>query len=761
MTALRFLLAFLLFYGQSLFAQQDSLTNTGALFRLTAEDMNSGRKLVESALNRRTTTAAQISQFASEAPATVYVVSKEQIQRRGYECLLDILDDIPEVEIHRYASPEFNQHIGLRGVAGNEKFLILQDGVRISAPTGDTHSVGFNFAVEHAEQVEVIIGPASALYGADAFSGIIQIITQEGQDAGGYLKTSYGRYGTTHNSASLSWKNDDFYFNLNGIFYHSQEPDFPSLYTEDFQWYQERYQPSGELLISPFLKETVVPSYGNENRVFEMPTTSWFGNINARFRDLELSYTRHYDSYSSSGSTRPEYGMYTKDARFAYFIETIFGRHRFGSRDLKWLLESTFSFHTYQLDPETAFINTYTGYEPGYKMEFGKSKKWEERLRYDLAPNSNLIAGFTYETLDDLPLSGDLPKKFSFDQPADLQDQYYLGSNVIDKDGKDLSIQQDFFYLHYLNLGAYLQMQSGINPGLHLTAGLRYDLNTRYGQSFNPRLGLVWKPTPEWTIKMLYGESLLSPSPRKSNSHYGSFFPELNDQGEVIGLRSNFFHLSNPDLETEKLRSLEGSLRYVLSNNLVFSINGYYTRINNLINKFSFNPAITSFKGVPVAFVETGANEGEAEIFGATFKLDGVYNLSNVMGVNFYLSYSYSDGSANEESLLFNARNQFKAGLEWTHRRFSISPRVLYRGVSYGLLKDENGHPIGTDPYTVVNLYMRAKLVNTEDWTLALFTRIDNLFDHRYYNAFIGGAEGFARVPQRPRIWTVGGKMEW
>ena len=149
--------------------QRDTVPVDQDLFALTAEDITRDQKLVESLLNRKTTTAAQIEQFASEAPATVYVISKEQIQNRGYESLLDILDDIPEVEIQRLGNPEFNQHISFRGVAGNEKFLVLQDGVRISAPTGDTHSIGYNFSVDHAEQVEVIIGPASALYGVDAF----------------------------------------------------------------------------------------------------------------------------------------------------------------------------------------------------------------------------------------------------------------------------------------------------------------------------------------------------------------------------------------------------------------------------------------------------------------------------------------------------------------------------------------------------------------------------------------------------------------
>ena len=740
------------------FSQTDSTRFNKDLFALTADDIDRNRSLVESILNRKTTTAAQTEQFASEAPATVYVVTKEQIYNRGYESLLDVLDDIPEVEIQRYGSPEFNQHITLRGVAGNEKFIVLQDGVRVTAPTDDTHSIGYNFSVEQAEQVEVIIGPASALYGADAFSGIIQIVTRKGEGNANTLKTSYGRFNTTHNALSYFKNGNDFKLAVHASFYHSDEPDMPTFYPTEYAWYTQRYQPNGELLISPFFQQPTVVNL-DRDRKFEIPTTAYYASLNLQFKDFEISYNRHGDSYSTCGSTRPEFCVNSTDAKFAYFIETIFGRHIFRSRNLKWSVESIFSLHTYQLDRETAFINTYTGYEPGYKMEFGKSKKWQERFRFDISRTTKLLAGVSYEILDDLPLTGDLPKQFSFDTPADVQEQHYLGSNVTDKDGNDLRIFQDFFYLHYANYGGYAQLQKVLSPALNLTAGVRYDINTRYGESFNPRLGLVWQPTRKATVKMLYGESLLSPSPRKSDQHFGSFFPVTNPDGEITGLASNFFHLSNPDLKPEKLRSLEGSVRYLLSNNLVLTLNGYYTRVNDLINKFAEDTERSSFKGVDVAFIETGKNEGNATIYGTTARLDAVYNLSNGLGLNFYAAYSYSDGESNGEQLQFNAKNNFKTGLELTHPRFSISPRLYFRSTSFGSLRDADGRFIGNDAFAVLNLFARLHLVQKESFQFSIFTKINNALDARYYNVFIGGAEGFANVPQRPLVWTVGGRL--
>ena len=45
--------------------------------------------------------------------------------------------------------------------------------------------------------------------------------------------------------------------------------------------------------------------------------------------------------------------------------------------------------------------------------------------------------------------------------------------------------------------------------------------------------------------------------------------------------------------------------------------------------------------------------------------------------------------------------------------------------------------------------------------TLSIFTKINNLLNEKYSNVFIGGAEGFPNVPQRPRVWTIGVKLNY
>src|SRR5690606_8107123 len=117
---------------------------------------------------------------------------------RGYSSIADVLEDLPEIEIHDKSDPEIYNNITVRGMAGNERLLILMDGVRQSSGASTAHAINQNFPIQYVERIEVLIGPVSSIYGADAFNGVVNIITKKGnQIQGGAVKSSYGMYNTT------------------------------------------------------------------------------------------------------------------------------------------------------------------------------------------------------------------------------------------------------------------------------------------------------------------------------------------------------------------------------------------------------------------------------------------------------------------------------------------------------------------------------------------------------------------------------------
>ena len=99
-------------------------------------------------------------------------------------------------------------------------------------------------------------------------------------------------------------------------------------------------------------------------------------------------------------------------------------------------------------------------------------------------------------------------------------------------------------------------MQYALSPTVMATLGARADYNTRYGATFNPRLGVVARPTSRTTLKLLYGSAYLAPSPFQSNVHFGSFYS--TDGGQTYA--SSYWHLSNPDLKPQQKKTIEVNL---------------------------------------------------------------------------------------------------------------------------------------------------------------------------------------------------------
>ena len=80
---------------------------------------------LEDLLNIGIVSASKKTQSVSDAPATAYVITRDQIITRGYYNLSELLEDIPEFEVQRNSNAEYRNIFSVRGVSGNEKFLIL------------------------------------------------------------------------------------------------------------------------------------------------------------------------------------------------------------------------------------------------------------------------------------------------------------------------------------------------------------------------------------------------------------------------------------------------------------------------------------------------------------------------------------------------------------------------------------------------------------------------------------------------------------
>ena len=124
-------------------------------------------------------TASGFAQEMRDAPASITVITKEQLQNKPAANLIDMVKDVEGVSV---IGGSLKPDISIRGLSGDYT-LIMVDGrrqnSRESRPNGSGgYEAGFIPPVEAIERIEVIRGPMSSLYGSDAMGGVINIITK-------------------------------------------------------------------------------------------------------------------------------------------------------------------------------------------------------------------------------------------------------------------------------------------------------------------------------------------------------------------------------------------------------------------------------------------------------------------------------------------------------------------------------------------------------------------------------------------------------
>ncbi len=156
-------------------------------------------------LNQVTVTATRERSLISEVPATVDIISARDLSMNNVQNIGEALQRIPGVNIRNYGGFGDMKTISIRGSSSGQ-VLILLDGQRLNnAQSGEVDLS--TIPLEGVERIEVIRGSASAIYGADAVGGVINIITKSGniedaftiESGGSLLRGSFGSFGVSLN----------------------------------------------------------------------------------------------------------------------------------------------------------------------------------------------------------------------------------------------------------------------------------------------------------------------------------------------------------------------------------------------------------------------------------------------------------------------------------------------------------------------------------------------------------------------------------
>jgi len=178
------------------------------------------------------TTAGKQSEKISEIPASVVVITREDIETFGYTTVEDILENIPGLyQINEY-SWTGSTNFGVRGFFSKGSFndlIILVNGVNQLEDMYNSYPVGnFSVPVEAIDRIEVVRGPMSVIYGSGAFFGAVNIITNEiKSDKNSLVSASYGTNSSYGSAVRVAGSSDKLKFTLNAAVYNTDGADEP------------------------------------------------------------------------------------------------------------------------------------------------------------------------------------------------------------------------------------------------------------------------------------------------------------------------------------------------------------------------------------------------------------------------------------------------------------------------------------------------------------------------------------------------------
>ncbi len=412
--------------------------------------------------------ASKIKQKAKEAPASITIISREEIKTYGYRTMAEVLASLRGF----YITYDRNYYyIGVRGLGEpgdlSSRILVLVDGVRTNEGSvgGVMSGNGFPVDLDLIDRIEVIRGPASSLYGTNAMLGIINVVTREGYQIDGVeVQAGISSFGGRSIRLTGGFETESgLDVLLSGTL---GKVDGQDIYIEEFDY----------------------PDYNNG--VFEDGDTEEWNNLfgKAIYRGLTLEMM---------------YGWRYKRNPMAP-VGVIFNNNSAKTQDTHWSLSSLYKT---QLPAEIDLA----------AQVFYQHFKWDGEWPYDYDFEGNpLDYGDPY--VDDFrgdKLTGtvDMTRRLPGNHVVALGGEY-VNNMKMDMSARDLTPYYLWYDFHQSpeNWGVYALTEFHFSDSALMNLAVRHDEYTTFGGSTNPRLALVLEPEEGTIFKALYGTAFRAPN---------------------------------------------------------------------------------------------------------------------------------------------------------------------------------------------------------------------------------------------------------
>ncbi|MCB1036934.1 MAG: TonB-dependent receptor, partial [Acidobacteria bacterium] len=466
----------------------------------------------------------------SKVPGSVSVISAQQIRESGAQTIPELLRLVAGVDVRW--NPMV-QTIDIRGFGQNpftSRVLLLIDGVPYNSwnKGGFPQHPGFDFfMLQNIKRIEIVRGPGSSLYGENAYWGVINIVSLDGEDLQGGKVTAFG---------------GDLKSQAGGFTYGKKVGEKSSFLVSGRAF-------SGQLPTAFWAEEADSEVKGSD--VY----------VKGRIGGAELSYYRHEDDVD--GFDVPGFIPGTRFRSADTISQTVeiaalkLG-HRWGAGE-RYSFEGDVSYAT-RKGSRCAACHAAPA-NPAFSDEVDHGNQWigDFRLGLRASKNHDLLVGIEGRRVE----TGDHLDELITPQQA----------------GRDLVFEYD-------KLAAYFQDQISLaSDRLRLTVGARYDgSNDLFEDELSPRIAAVWTASPKTVVRG--GWSSAFRFPNFSELYQNSAFIGL-DFGTFFRPLQVF--QANPDLQPEEIRTIDLGVEHRFSGSFSAKLDLYRSEVKDFI-VMAFNP---------------------------------------------------------------------------------------------------------------------------------------------------------------------------
>lgn len=474
------------------------------------------------------------------APSVATVISKEEIEAIGATTLDEILETVPGLHVSPSGLNIFSSIWSIRGISTsiNPQVLLLINGVPLTDVANGGRPQAFKMPVSMISRVEIVRGPGSAVHGADAFAGTVNVITKDGHEVDGTRGgVRYGSFDTSdlwlqHGGTYGSWDM------VAGIETQKSAGDEERIVERDSLG-------SGPPSLAPGELDTRYETF-NINLGLNREDRWIFHFYGQWHNDNAMgpggSQTLNYDSVSDGRKFLADLN-YRNDEWFQHW-------------DIN--LQATFSYLK---------VDNHFQYYPSEYLNM----RGEPIVT---TKTSGVETSAFYRGFMDHTFRMAIGTKF-FDTNTDQYKNF--GPAVTDQFGPLINIDDTpYNFLNDQNRKLWyvsLQDEWHIAPAWELTGGIRFDEYDDFGSTINPRLALVWETTYELTSKLMYGRAFRAPS----------FSEQYFQNNPVV--------TGNADLEPETIDTYELAFVYEPTPDMRIIPSFFYYEIDGLIEYVGSLPA--------------------------------------------------------------------------------------------------------------------------------------------------------------------------